>query len=297
MTVMKLLTYRDGGEERLGVAVGGQVWAAHDLGFPGSLLDLIRAGEATLQSLRAAVENGPSGVAPMALSEIAVTAPILRPIRSIFCAGKTYADHAAEYGTSGYDKQMSAALPDKPVIFFKLVSSVIGPYDDIEDHADVTSELDYEAELAVVIGKAGRRIPESAAMDHVFGYMLLNDVTARDWQKGHDQWVVGKSFDTFCPMGPFVVTADEAPEMEALEYRCSVNGELRQVGRPADLLFNVASQLSYFSQGITLQPGDIISTGSPTGVGIGFKPPRFLKAGDRVRIESELLGVMENRVV
>lgn len=285
------------GVATLAILRDGLLYPARSLGFVGDLLDLIDAGTGALQRLRDNMDKAGTSVAIGAVEDHLLLAPVQQPRRDIFCAGKTYADHAAEYTKSGYDKPGAEAVPSIPVAFFKLAGTVIGPFDDIQSHSEATSELDYEAELGVILGKGGRRLSEVEAADCIFGYFLINDVTARDWQKGHDQWVLGKSFDTFAPMGPIVVTADEVPGAAALSFRCFVNGELRQTGAPEKLIFSVPWLISYFSQGITMQPGDMIATGSPLGPGIGFDPPRFLKPGDCVRIESDMLGTMENRVV
>ena len=165
----------------------------------------------------------------------------------------------------------------------------------IPRHAQVTQQLDYEAELAVVIGKAGQGIKKADAMSHVFGYTIINDVTARDLQKLHRQWFIGKSLDGFCPMGPYIVTADEV-DGQALDVRCWINDELRQNANTRQLIFDIPTLIETLSAGMTLQPGDIIATGTPAGVGIGFTPPRFLQSGDRVRIEIAGLGVLENTV-
>lgn len=290
---MKLVTFDVNGAEGVGLVRGQSVIQLATLGFDVSMADLIDRGDAFMKE----IERRATHAAGVPMTEVRLLAPLPRPRRGVFCAGKNYADHAAEYGMSGYDKVVSSELPKYPVLFFKLPSSVIGPEDPIPSHPAATQELDYEAELAVVIGKKGRSIPAEKAMEHVFGYTLINDVTARDWQKGHDQWAIGKSFDGFCPMGPAIVTRDEIDDLSRLEYRCYVNGEQRQWGRPQNLLFGIPALINMISAGIELQPGDIIATGSPTGVGIGFKPPRFLKPNDVVCIKNDLIGTIENRVI
>jgi 2-keto-4-pentenoate hydratase/2-oxohepta-3-ene-1,7-dioic acid hydratase in catechol pathway len=181
------------------------------------------------------------------------------------------------------------------VVFTKAPSTVVGPGADIDPHPGVTSELDYEAELGVIIGRGGRGISVEAAADHVWGYTIVNDVTARDLQKTHKQWFLGKSLDTFCPMGPYAVTADEVGD-GPLEVVCTVNGEVRQRASTADLIFDIPTIIATISAGITLQPGDVIATGTPAGVGIGFTPPRFLRGGDVVEITITGLGTLTNRV-
>lgn len=226
-------------------------------------------------------------------------APIPVPKSNVLCVGKNYADHSAEFARSGYDASNKGTdPPERPVVFTKSSSSVTGPTGDVEAHADLTAELDYEAELAVVLGRGGRDIPRERAWEHVFGYTALNDVTARDLQRDHKQWFLGKSLDTACPMGPAIVTSDEVPpeEVPALQVECRVNGELRQKARVADLVFDVPELVATLSAGRTLRPGEIIATGTPAGVGIGFDPPRFLAAGDLVEVGISRLGTLRNRL-
>lgn len=294
---MRFVNVALNGEPTLAVLREDLVYPTRLFGFVGDLLQLIDAGTEALARLRANLDRAGTAVAIGRVEDQILLAPIQRPRRDVFCAGKTYADHAAEYAQSGYDKPGAELVPKVPVVFFKLASSVVGPFDDIHSHQEATAELDYEAELGVILGRGGKNLSEVEAARCIFGYFLVNDVTARDWQKGHDQWVLGKSFDTFSPIGPVVVTADEVPDIATLGFRCYVNGELRQTGAPENLIFSVPWMISYFSRGITMMPGDLIATGSPLGPGIGFDPPRFLKPGDRVRIESPVLGTMENRVI
>jgi 2-keto-4-pentenoate hydratase/2-oxohepta-3-ene-1,7-dioic acid hydratase in catechol pathway len=230
--------------------------------------------------------------------EIELLAPIPRPPRNIFCVGKNYTKHAREFSQSGFDAGQSAstdAIPDDPIIFTKAPQTVIASGTAVWSGSGVTTSLDYEAELAVIIGRGGRGISKSEAMGHVWGYTIVNDVTARDWQRRHKQWFLGKSFDTFCPMGPIAVTADEL-DVANLEIKCWVNGELRQDANTRDLIFDIPTIVETISAGITLYPGDIIATGTPEGVGIGFDPPKFLKSGDVVAIEITGLGRLENTV-
>ncbi len=251
------------------------------------MLTLIRDG------LEAAT---PSVMRPMlSRAEVALLPPIQRPPRNLFCVGKNYREHAREFAESGFDTASNSALPPHPVVFSKLPGTVIGDRDSIFYPESLTEALDYEAELAVVIGRAGRSIPRAAALSHVFGYTIVNDVTARDWQQRHGQWFLGKSFDTFCPMGPVLVTADEL-DPSALDIRCWVNGELRQEANTRDLIFDIPTLIETISAGITLQPGDIIATGTPAGAGVGFKPPRFLQLGDEIAIEIQGIGRLVNDV-
>jgi 2-keto-4-pentenoate hydratase/2-oxohepta-3-ene-1,7-dioic acid hydratase in catechol pathway len=224
-------------------------------------------------------------------------APIPQPRRNLFAVGKNYRDHVREFGRSGYDTpDRNVALPSRPVVFSKATTSVTGPFDDIDAHPGVTSELDHEAELAVIIGPGGRGIPRERALAHVWGYTVLNDVTARDLQRDHGQWLLGKSLDTFAPMGPWAVTADEIGDPARLEVTSSVNGRPRQKASVADLIFDVPELISVISSGITLLPGDVIATGTPAGVGIGFDPPRFLRPGDTVECAVSGIGTIRNTV-
>jgi 2-keto-4-pentenoate hydratase/2-oxohepta-3-ene-1,7-dioic acid hydratase in catechol pathway len=234
----------------------------------------------------------------LSLREVKLLAPIPRPKRNIFCVGKNYSNHAREFSRSGFDAGQSApadAIPDCPIVFTKPPETVIASGDDVWSASEVTSSLDYEAELTVIIGKGGRGITKAAALEHVWGYTTINDVTARDWQRRHKQWFLGKSFDTFCPMGPMAVTSDEVDPAN-LGVKCWINGDLRQNANTRDLIFDVPTLIEAISAGITLYPGDLIATGTPEGVGIGFDPPKFLKPGDVMRIEIEGLGRLENTV-
>jgi len=266
-------------------------------GFPATLFAVIAGGQRTVDMTREAWEYGKGLVDQQALDELArrklayplkrvrLQAPIAVPGRNVFCLGRNYADHATERG---------AAIPDHPVYFTKPGTAVVGPGDEVVHHA-VTKELDYEVELGVVIGVGGRDIPRAEALSHVFGYTVINDVTARDLQKRHNQWFKGKSLDTFCPMGPVLVTADEIPDPQALAISLRVNGQVRQQSHTSKMIFPVAQCIEVLSQSMTLLPGDIIATGTPDGVGAASG--NFLKAGDRMEAEVEGIGVLANRVV
>jgi 2-keto-4-pentenoate hydratase/2-oxohepta-3-ene-1,7-dioic acid hydratase in catechol pathway len=225
---------------------------------------------------------------------VTLRAPLPRPLRSLLCVGRNYRAHAAELAATVFAG--SPAEKDAwPIVFTKFADCVVGPFDAVRlPGAAVSSQIDYECELAVVIGRGGRDIARSRAMDHVFGYTVVNDVTARDVQVRHQQWQLGKSFDTFCPMGPCIVTADELDGRDT-RVRGWVNGELRQDGRTRDLMFDIPTLIETCSRGTTLHPGDVIATGTPAGVGMGFSPPRWLRHGDVVRIEIDGIGVIENR--
>ena len=311
---MRLVTFRRGrGEPK-----PGAVWQEHVLdlgglakdlavqrgtvrrgrgGFPRTILEIVQGSDAVRALAREAVEHGQRLVGQTAAEELAqrrlayplkrvrLLAPIPSPSRNIFCLGRNYADHAAERG---------AAAPEHPVYFTKPATAVVGPGDDVVHHA-ITKELDYEVELTVVIGTGGRDIARADALKHVFGYTIINDVTARDLQKKHQQWFKGKSLDTFCPMGPVLVTADELPDPQALAISLRVNGQLRQSSHTSKMIFPVAQCIEGLSQGMTLLPGDIIATGTPEGVGAASG--NFLKAGDRIEAEVEHIGILPSKVV
>ena len=230
------------------------------------------------------------------ISDVSLCAPIPRPRRNIFCVGKNYYDHAHEFANSGFDSSAAkGAVPQAPIIFSKVPESVIAPGAPIHLDPSVSTSVDYEVELAVIIGKEGRNIAKGDAMGHVWGYTIVNDVTARDLQGLHSQWLIGKSQDTFCPMGPWAVTAD-AIDLADTAVKCWINGELRQESNTGLLIFDVPTIIAALSNGITLRPGDVIATGTPAGVGLGFKPPKFLVDGDVARQEIAGIGILENRV-
>ncbi len=230
------------------------------------------------------------------LSDLKLLAPVPRPRRNVFCVGKNYHEHVKEFARSGYDSSATTeAPPEAPIVFSKLPECVIAHGEPIEQDAAVSTDTDYEAELGVIIGKGGRGISAAGAMSHVAGFTILNDVTARDIQKTHKQWLLGKSQDTYCPMGPCFVSPDEIDLAHAM-IRCWVNEELRQEASVSQMIFDIPTLIAAISRGITLQAGDIIATGTPSGVAVGFTPPRWLKPGDRVRISITGIGTLENVV-
>ena len=248
-----------------------------------------------LQSLAGKLKSVGAG---LPFASVKIEAPIPRPARNVICVGKNYHEHAKEFTASGFDSSAASvadAIPTAPIIFTKAPECVIADGADIRYPEGVSDSVDYEAELGLVIGRGGRGVSKADAYAHVAGYTIINDVTARDLQGKHKQWFLGKSLDTFCPMGPFLVTSDEV-EPENLTVKCWVNDELRQNANTRDLIFDIPTLIATISAGITLQPGDVIATGTPVGVGIGFKPPKFLKRGDRVTIEITGLGRLSNRV-
>lgn len=223
-------------------------------------------------------------------TEVSLLAPVL-PSKNILCIGKNYYDHILEFDGSDQDIQN---IQENPIFFSKAISSITGPNASILLHEDVTQAVDYEAELAVVIGKKGIHIKKEDALSHVYGYTILNDITARDLQKEHQQWLRGKSLDTHCPIGPFLVTADEIADPQNLGIRSIVNGEVRQDSNTKLMIHSIASIIEVLSKGMTLEVGDVIATGTPKGVGMGFTPPRYLKHGDQVEIVIDQIGSLFN---
>jgi 2-keto-4-pentenoate hydratase/2-oxohepta-3-ene-1,7-dioic acid hydratase in catechol pathway len=252
----------------------------------GTMRDLLEVGLDTLKQFHDRLLDRTPALVPTESAKL--YAPILDP-EKILCVGLNYRDHAEESG---------AAIPKDPVLFSKYRSALIGPEEAIV-LPPVSQEVDYEAELVLVIGKSGRFIPEAQAMDHIIGYTVGHDVSARDWQLKKDgrQWMLGKTFDTFAPIGPYIVTRDEIPDPMNLGIRLRLNGETKQDSNTKQMIFSPAAVVAYISQVMTLQPGDIIFTGTPPGVGFAKNPPLFLKAGDVCEVEIDGLGVLRNPVV
>ena len=292
---MKLATITHDGRTKAALVAPDtkSVWPFEDmLGRPVPSLTSILA---ELDEIRPRLKPAGAGIP---LSAVKIEAPIPRPARNVMCVGKNYHEHAREFTRSGFDSSASSvadAIPTAPIIFTKAPECVIANGADIRYPAGVSDSLDYEAELGLVIGRGGRGISKAQAYSHICGYTIINDVTARDLQAKHKQWFLAKSLDTFCPMGPWLVTADEVDPAN-LTVKCWVNDELRQNANTRDLIFDIPTLIATISAGITLQPGDVIATGTPAGVGIGFTPPKFLKRGDRVTIEIEGLGRLSNSV-
>lgn len=222
-------------------------------------------------------------------SEVKWLAPILNPRKNIFCVGKNYREHAVELGSE-------ADIPEHVMLFSKAPTTVIGHEEAVDPHLHLTKELDYEGELAVIIGKKGKRITEKEAMDYVYGYTIINDITARDLQSKHKQFLLGKSLDTSCPMGPYIVHKSAVPDPYELNVVTTVNGEVRQDGHTKDMIFSIEKVIATISQGTTLEPGDIIATGTPAGVGKGFKPAKYLMPGDVVEITINGIGTLSNTI-
>lgn len=260
---------------------------------PSSLLEAMDLGESFIHEVTASIywlekRNIEDYSFFLKDPELRLLAPIPRPRKNIFCVGKNYAAHAIEMG-SAHD------IPEHLLMFTKAPTTVIGTEGRVLNHAHLTNELDYEGEIAVVIGKKGKAIKEEEAYDYIFGYTLLNDITARNLQKKHKQFFLGKSLDTTCPMGPWI-THSSLVKDSVLEIETKVNGELRQKGSIDQMIFSIPTIISVISQGMTLEPGDIIATGTPSGVGSGFKPPKYLKSGDQIEVRVDELGVLKNTI-
>lgn len=289
---MKIVAFRQNSQPGVGL-VSPDLQSVQPFDLPEAQREL---GALPVIEMLARGEALPALLATVALGDVQIIAPIPKPRRNIFCVGKNYFAHAREFAGSGFDSSAKAGedIPADPIYFTKVPESVVGPGAAIE--MPVASDaIDYEAELTVIIGRGGKGIAAKDAMAHVWGYTIINDVTARDWQSRHKQWLLGKSFDTFCPMGPWLVSADECDGTKT-SVRCYVNGEERQNASTTDLIFDIPKLIETLSAGITLYPGDIIATGTPVGVGIGFKPPKYLKSGDVVRVEIDGIGTLENPV-
>lgn len=262
-----------------------------DRGGIDPFIELVSKGE--LSALNAQSRN------TVSLDQVKLLPPIRQPSKNILCIGKNYREHAKEFARSGFDSshtKNSNAVPDHPIIFSKAPCTMVGAHSNIEPPWHITQKVDYEAELGVIIGKPGRNIQASNAYEHVWGYTVINDVTARDLQAIHMQWLLGKSIDTFCPIGPWLVSAKEL-DPSNLEIQCHVNGELRQHANTADLIFDIPAIIESISASMSLAVGDIIATGTPAGVGIGFEPPKFLNVGDMVEISISGIGSIANKVV
>jgi 2-keto-4-pentenoate hydratase/2-oxohepta-3-ene-1,7-dioic acid hydratase in catechol pathway len=268
---MKLTTFSYRGRTRIGTIEGDSI---RIVAWQDSMRQLVRRG----------VKPSPTYERAIPLAEAKLHAPLIPG--KIIAIGRNYAEHAKETGS---------ALPDKPLIFAKFPSSVIGPGDAITWRESITTQVDWEVELAVIIGQRAREVSEEDALNYVYGYTVANDVTARDLQQKLDtQWTRGKSLDTFCPLGPYIVTRDEIADPQNLAVKTTVNGEVMQDSNTSNMIFNVKHLISYSSRMFTLEPGDIILTGTPDGVGMGRKPPVFLKDGDTVTVSVEGVGEISN---
>ncbi|XP_028391146.1 fumarylacetoacetate hydrolase domain-containing protein 2-like [Dendronephthya gigantea] len=285
---MRLVQFFHNNNTRIGVEVSenGDIVdiTAVDASIPNDTRSFLEAGDSALTAARRAAS---SGKCVIKREDVKIKAPIQSP-EKIICLGMNYVDHCVE---------QNQPIPETPILFFKLPSAVIGA-EDIIVCPDIVKELDYEVELAIMIGKTGHHLKESEAMDHVFGYTVAHDVSARDWQlrKNNGQWGLGKSFDTFCPLGPCIVHKNGVSDPHKLGIRCRINGETMQNSNTEKMVFKTAAAVSYISQFMTLKPGDVILTGTPPGVGCFRKPPVFLKKGDVVEVEIDEIGTLRNTV-
>ena len=283
---MRLISCRTDTGEMLGVVVGERWLPASQVvgGGPSTMADLLAGGDRTLAALRDGSDTARIAERGRPLAETDLLAPVARPGK-IVAIGRNYRDHTTEEGVEP---------PPAPLIFAKWPSAVVGHGAEVCWDPGLSRQVDYEAELAVVIGRTARAVGVDDALDHVLGYTCLNDVSARDLQFGDGQWVRGKSLDTFCPMGPALVTADEIGDPQDLAIGCWIGDERVQDARTSDMFFGVAEIISYCSMSFTLEPGDVIATGTPGGVGVFRDPPRFLGDGDRMTVEIERIGRLEN---
>jgi len=281
---LKLVTYATKNTARLGLLRDDRVIdlaAASDGRLPPDMLTFLRQGEPALQLARQVAENA---TASTPVSDVTLLAPIPNPSK-IVAIGLNYMDHCRE---------QNVKPPERPIIFCKFSTAVVGPGATIRWDPALTQQVDYEVELGVVIGRTARRVPAAEALAYVAGYTICNDVTARDLQHGDRQWVRGKSLDTFCPLGPWLVTREEVPDPQALSLRCTLNGQVMQDSTTAEMIFGVAYLIEFISRAFTLLPGDVIATGTPHGVGVFRSPQVFMKDGDVVTVEVEGLGQLIN---
>lgn len=298
---MKIVSFRYEGQIRFGPKVKKEeaVWDVVAIqqtlqvlpDFPQTIVDGIEKGMDFVEQMRkladAALNSEEPNQFKRPFSSIEWLSPIPRTPKNIFGVGRNYAEHAKEMG--------SEAAPDHLMIFTKSPTTIAADGESLSVHSEATSSYDYEGELAVVISKKGENIPKKLAYDHVFGYTIANDLTARDLQKKHQQFFLGKSLKGSCPMGPYLVTKDELPNPQNLSIVTKVNDEVRQNGRTDDMIFSVEELIAQISALVTLEPGDVILTGTPSGVGKGFNPPKFLVAGDTVKVSVEGIGTLVNR--
>lgn len=291
---MKLVTFKTSAGSGIGAvrADGSIVDLGHDGGLPSDMVEMVALGDAGLAAAQWVLDDeGASVVAEPQLL------PPIRPPNNIMAIGKNYHAHALEFSASGFDASETSALPQHPIVFTKALSSIIAEGEAIELSSDPSGTSDYEGELGVVIGTGGMNIEKDNAFEHVYGYTVINDVTAREIQQDHVQFFLGKSAATFGPMGPAIVTRDEIADITDVTLRTKVNGELRQEAKIALLIFDIPTIIASISRTVRLEPGDVIATGTPAGVGIGFDPPKFLQPGDVVEVDIEGIGTLTNPVV
>jgi 2-keto-4-pentenoate hydratase/2-oxohepta-3-ene-1,7-dioic acid hydratase in catechol pathway len=289
---MKLATVNDNGNIKAGIIIGDEfVCCVEGEGADMAVLSIIRTGDvASWDAIIHTAERRD-------LADVQILAPIPHLIRDMVCVGKNYYAHAKEFFDSGFDATQKETIPSEPIIFTKAMTSLIGPNDAIDASIDPTDSADYEGELGVIISKTARRVAKADWQDYVFGYVIINDVTSRELQKKHNQWTIGKGLDTFGPMGPYIVTKDEIDDLPSMQIQTLVNDEVRQQAEIRDLIFDIPTLIETLTLTGTLLAGDVIATGTPVGVGIGFTPPKFLKSGDVVTINVTGLGSLTNPVI
>lgn len=291
---MRLVTYIDNSDNaKTGLLNNNTVVPLQQLDISNDMNEIIKDFENVKKIIS---ENKIESLTSLDISDIKLLAPIPRPLRNIMCVGKNYHDHAQEFYGSGFDSSGKKAVADFPVIFTKATTSVIATDENIILANDYTNTTDYEGELGLILSKGGKNIKPEDAYDYIFGYTIINDVSARNIQKQHEQWFIGKSPDTYCPMGPAIVTSDEIGDVTKLKLKTTVNGEVRQDSIVERLIFDIPTLLSTISKTMTLEVCDIIATGTPAGVGIGFEPPVYLKSGDQVEVSIDKLGVLRNTI-
>jgi len=277
---MKLVTFRTDDGSATGVLDGEEIVSlAADPALPAAMVDFVALGGEGLERASALIDTAPR----VPVDGVRLIAPI-RPRNNVMCVGKNYHEHAREFAGSGFDASAKQTVPDAPVIFTKALSAIVGPGDEVRVSDDATATSDYEGELGVVLGAGGS----------VYGYTIVNDVTIRDLQKKHVQFFIGKSAYTYCPMGPVLVTADEIDDVGVLRVQTRINGELRQDAPVKDLIFDIPQLISSISAAVRLEAGDVIATGTPAGVGLGFTPPRFLAPGDVMEVTIDGIGTLTN---
>ena len=289
---MKLATVNDNGNIKAGMIIGDEfVCCVEGEGADMAVLSIIRTGD--VASWDAVIDTAER----RDLADVQILAPIPHLIRDMVCVGKNYYAHAKEFFDSGFDATQKETIPSEPIIFTKAMTSLIGPNDAIDASIDPTDSVDYEGELGVIISKTARRVAKADWQDYVFGYVIINDVTSRELQKKHNQWTIGKGLDTFGPMGPYIVTKDEIDDLSSMQIQTLVNNEVRQQAEVRDLIFDIPTLIETLTLTGTLLAGDVIATGTPVGVGRGFNPPKFLKAGAVVTINVTGLGSLTNPVI
>ena len=289
---MKLAHVNDNGNIKAGMIIGDEfVCCVEGEGADMAVLSIIRTGDVV--SWDAIIDTAER----RDLADVQILAPIPHLIRDMVCVGKNYYAHAKEFFDSGFDATQKETIPSEPIIFTKAMTSLIGPNDAIDASIDPTDSVDYEGELGVIISKTARRVAKADWQDYVFGYVIINDVTSRELQKKHNQWTIGKGLDTFGPMGPYIVTKDEIDDLPSMQIQTLVNDEVRQQAEIRDLIFDIPTLIETLTLTGTLLAGDVIATGTPVGVGIGFTPPKFLKSGDVVTINVTGLGSLTNQVI